>query len=319
MIEGIPRISVLVICYNQEKVIARAMDSLLAQKDYIYEICVSDDCSKDKTWDILQEYDKRYSGLFKLNRNNPNLGIFENIEKTWEMATGDIVYRLAGDDECGEGWLEKVVSFIQEQHIDYKNELFCIYGDYKCVYPNGDAFIKRNAPIVSGLNTIGLYIRELVTNRTACYSIKILHKFIKVSQGKSHIAEYAQEVQLQMFTEKNYYISYIGNIYYARIGVNMHFDEKILKEREGVDNYTREFLEQHGYIYDRKDINFIKYKNVVSRKYKSKSYLYNFKILYYFFVGNDLFWGKNKINFRRYLFAVVRRIPHKKPLLWAID
>lgn len=319
MIEGIPKISVLVITYNQENVISRALDSLVTQKDYLYEICVSDDCSKDRTWDILQEYSAKYPGLFVLNRNDPNLGIFENVEKTWAMPSGDLIYQLAGDDECGKGWFRKVVEFIRDSKIDYQNELFCIYGDFKCVYPNGDSFIKRNYRVISGLNPIGLYIREQISNRSACYSVNILNKFLKVSQGKSHVAEYAQEVQLQLFSEKNYYISFVGNVYYTRIGINVHLDEKLLKERENVDDYTREFLEQHGYIYDRKDINYIKYKNVVSRKFRNKSLLYNFKILYSFFWGNDLIWGKNKINIRRYLFAVVRRVPHKKPLLWVLD
>ena len=141
MIKGIPKISVIVITYKQEELIKRAINSLLSQKDYIYEICVSDDCSPDHTWDVLQEYDKQYPGLFVLNRNEPNVGIFENIERTWSMPTGDIIYRLAGDDECGEDWFKTVVDFIQENRIDYKSELFCIYGNYKNVYPNGDSYI----------------------------------------------------------------------------------------------------------------------------------------------------------------------------------
>ena len=52
MLENIPKISVLVICYKQENVIRRAMDSLIAQKDYIYEICINDDKSPDKKWEI---------------------------------------------------------------------------------------------------------------------------------------------------------------------------------------------------------------------------------------------------------------------------
>ncbi|MBQ0090650.1 MAG: glycosyltransferase, partial [Prevotellaceae bacterium] len=64
MIEGIPRLSVLIITYKQEELIKRAIYSLLAKKDYIYEICVSDDCSPDGTWEVLQEYDRLYPGLF---------------------------------------------------------------------------------------------------------------------------------------------------------------------------------------------------------------------------------------------------------------
>ena len=90
--------------------------SLLCQ-EHLYEICVSDDCSSDRTWEILNEYSSRYPGLFKLNRNDPNLGIFANEEKTWEMPTGDIIYRIAGDDMCCEGYFKAVVDFISEKGI----------------------------------------------------------------------------------------------------------------------------------------------------------------------------------------------------------
>lgn len=58
-----PKISALVICYKQEKLIKRAIDSLLNQKEYLYEICVSDDGSPDKTWEVLQEYAVQHPGF----------------------------------------------------------------------------------------------------------------------------------------------------------------------------------------------------------------------------------------------------------------
>ena len=142
MIEGIPRISVLVITYRQEGIVGRTLDSLLAQKDYLYEICVSDDCSPDHTWDVLLDYQKRYPDIIKLHRNEPNVGIFENTEQSWTMATGDVVNTIAGDDTTPDGWYKAVVEFIQQNNIDYKNELFCIYGDFKCIYPNGDSMTE---------------------------------------------------------------------------------------------------------------------------------------------------------------------------------
>ena len=144
MLPGIPRISVKIITYNQEVLIRRAIDSILPQLDYVYEICISDDCSQDGTWAVLEEYSQKYPGLFKLSRNEVNVGIFENIERSRALPTGDIVYTLAGDDECGDGWFKAVVEYINAHHIDYKNELFCIYGDYECHYPNGDTFVFSN-------------------------------------------------------------------------------------------------------------------------------------------------------------------------------
>ena len=202
MIEGVPKISVLIICYKQEELIKRAINSLLAQKDYIYEICVSDDCSPDRTWEVLQEYDKQYPGLFKLHQNRPNVGIFENIEYTWTMPTGDIIYQLAGDDECGEGWFKTVIEYIQNNHIDYKNELFCIYGDYKCVYPNGDSFRYNQRYAKKNKDLVRLYERGFICNRSSCYSVNVLKKFIKVSRGRSFMVENAMDLQVHLFSKR---------------------------------------------------------------------------------------------------------------------
>ena len=52
--EHTPLVTVLVTTYNQEKYIAQALDSVLAQKtDFPFEIYVSEDCGTDGTRDIL--------------------------------------------------------------------------------------------------------------------------------------------------------------------------------------------------------------------------------------------------------------------------
>ena len=318
MIDGIPRISVRIITYKQEELIKRAINSLLAQKDYIYEICVSDDCSPDSTWEVLQQYDREYPGLFKLNRNEHNLGIFENIEKSWTMPTGDVVCSLAGDDEFGPGWLKQVVTFIKDNKIDYRNELFCIYGDYKCVYPNGDSFIFKNDAIKTGVDPLRLSIRGIIGNRSACYSRRILQKYEKVSQGRSYIPESAQDRQLQLFTEKSYYIPYVGNIYYTQIGVNVHFNAKTQEEREYVEEYAQSFIKKHGYTFSNKDVNFFKYKTEVAKLYKDKSLKHRLLIFSLFWKSLDFSLAIKQIRPKRYLFALFRRLPHAKPLHWTV-
>ena len=215
MITGIPRLSVLIITYNQEELIKRAIDSLLAQRDYVYEICVSDDCSSDKTWEVLKSYEQQYPGLFKLNRNEPNLGIFANYEKTWTMPSGDIVYVLSGDDECPRGWFKTAVDFIAQQQIDYLNEYFAVYGDYEARYPNGDSFVFTNSAIETGIDPVRLSIRGIIGNRSAVCSKKVVDSYKVVSRGKSHIAESAQDRQLPLFSKKVSLITQTDLIYLA--------------------------------------------------------------------------------------------------------
>lgn len=291
------------------------MESLLAQKDYIYEICVSDDCSKDRTWDVLQEYAAKYPGLFVLNRNEPNVGIFENYEKTWEMPTGDLVYHLSGDDECGQGWMPTIVDFILKKRIDYKNERVCIYGDYKAVYPDGDSLIFRNNIVQDYKDALYLFLRTCIGLRSVCYSIEILKKFEKVSQGRSHIAETAQEVQIPLYAQKNYYIPYIGNIYYTGIGVSTKTStDAFFDERQQIVPYALSFLESKGVKINPKFTIYYK-ANLAEKEYHNKRSLKNFlKTVYYKFRSYDHRIGLKSIGLKQALFAFRRRLPHSKPI-----
>lgn len=315
MIEGIPRISVYIITYNQEDVIERTLASILSQRDYVYEICVSDDCSTDRTWEILNEYSQRYPGLFKLNRNEPNLGIFENTEKVWTMPTGDIVYDLAGDDRVGDGFFSRIVSYISENEIDYKHEAFAIYGDYLVEYPNGDSKVCHNSAIAKYPNkALRLAMRGIICNRGVCYSIRVLHKFEKVSQGRSHIAEDIQDRMLQIYAENNYYIPVVGNVYVANIGVSAHLTDEAKEERKQIQQYTEQYLGQKGVRIKKSDSNYGKFRRT-SIEYKyHRSFSNLIKILRYAIASFDfpLSFAGNEI--RTLFFAIIRRMPHKTPI-----
>lgn len=311
MIEDIPRISVLVITYKQENVIERTIDAIIAQKDYIYEICVSDDCSPDGTWPILQKYQQHYPSLIKINRNDPNLGIFENIEQVRTMPTGDVITTVAGDDLPGEGWFKTVVEFIKDKDIDYKNELFCIYGDYKCIYPNGDSIVHKHNAVSKYDDVFRLALRGVINGRGCCYSKRVLDRFQKVSQGHSHIAENAQDRQLQIFSEKNYYIPRVGNIYYSSIGISVHLNEELKKERMQIWPYSVKCFKELGVELNKKDLLFIKHR-ITYQEYihwgNKKSALLS---LWYYLRSFDWKIFRASDSIRGVVFAVRRRLPHK--------
>lgn len=316
-----PKISALVICYKQEKLIKRAIDSLLNQKEYLYEICVSDDGSPDKTWEVLQEYAVQHPGFFKLHRNCPNKGIFQNVEQSWTMPTGDLVYQLSGDDECPNGWFKAIVDYIDVNQIDYKNNRVCFYGDFKCLYPNGDYFIKKNKMAEQGYDLVSLTMRGLIGNRSACYSTSIMNMFQEVSKGRSYVAEWAQEIQLPFFTEKAYYINHLGNVYYTRIGVNVHFDRSVLEDRSDNFPYMKECLERLGYRFS---INDTRYVELQKLKY---SQMVHWSLVAFFMIqkaknsARDPKYGFVQLEFRsfkRKLFALLRRLPHAKNISMTI-
>jgi glycosyltransferase involved in cell wall biosynthesis len=80
------------------------------------EILLSDDCSTDGTFEIIQDVVKGYSGQHNVvvNRNNRNLGLSEHANRIMELATGELIIAADGDDvsdpqrtdRCVEVWLK---------------------------------------------------------------------------------------------------------------------------------------------------------------------------------------------------------------------
>ena len=307
MAETFPRISVLVITYNQEKTIGLALDSLLSQKEYLYEICINDDCSKDHTWEVLKEYERKYPGLVKPVENEQNLGIFQNIEATWKRPSGDLVYHLSGDDECGEGFFKSVIEFIKEHHVDYKNELFCIYGDYILRFPDGKFIYYNQRSATRKVEPIRLKLRGLVSNRAACYSINIMRKFKNVSEGRSYTVESVQDCQLAMFTEKNYYVPVVGNIYNAAIGVSVNAKNELQGRSDEMRTKLLRFMEAEGIELNNKEKSYFAYSASLKSLSKQFSVKELIRTLRYYLMSLDFRFGFDTFDVRKLLLIAKRR------------
>jgi len=108
-------LSVCMITYNHEKYIAQAIESALMQKtNFDYEIVIGEDCSTDKTRDIVIEYAKKYPEKIKPILNEENLGAIANLVKTLKHCKGKYVALLEGDDYWTDPYkLQKQVDFLE--------------------------------------------------------------------------------------------------------------------------------------------------------------------------------------------------------------
>jgi len=100
MADSAPRLSLLLIAYNQAGTIADAVAGALAQDYANLEIILSDDASSDETWQLMQQAVSDYRGPHRivLNRNPNNLGIGAHLDKVARLSSGELLLVAAGDD-----------------------------------------------------------------------------------------------------------------------------------------------------------------------------------------------------------------------------
>lgn len=93
-------ISVAMATYNGEKYIKEQLESILGQDSPVDEIVICDDCSTDKTLDIIYQVIKDYNAenIIKVMVNKDNIGYIKNFLKALSMVSGDYIFLADQDD-----------------------------------------------------------------------------------------------------------------------------------------------------------------------------------------------------------------------------
>lgn len=104
-----PRVTVCIPTYNRSQYLAQCVSSLLAQTLTDFELIISDNCSTDGTSDMVRQLaDPR----IRYYRNASNIGVFQNMNRCLELATGDYVSILHDDDLYAPRFLERETAIL---------------------------------------------------------------------------------------------------------------------------------------------------------------------------------------------------------------
>lgn len=146
------KLSVLLITYNQEQYIEQALGSILLQNtSFEFDVIVADDCSTDKTLEIITRYAENTDIKFVFLKNTVNLGFIKNYQRAFEACDGEYIAILEGDDywtdpkrlekhadfldnhrECSMSF-NRIIYYYQEQ-ADFKiNEWILTNDDYEYI------------------------------------------------------------------------------------------------------------------------------------------------------------------------------------------
>ena len=107
-----PRLSIGLPVYNGQHLLARALDSLLAQTFRDFEIIISDNASSDSTPQICRAYARRDRRI-RYVRNSRNLGAIANFNRVFELSRAPLFKWAAHDDLYRETYLERCIRLLE--------------------------------------------------------------------------------------------------------------------------------------------------------------------------------------------------------------
>lgn len=103
--------------YNCAPTLQEALDSIYAQTYQDYEIILCDDGSKDNTYGLALENQKKHPNIVLL-KNPHNMGLNQTLNNCLAVAKGEYIARMDGDDLSMPDRFEVELRFLEE-HPEY--------------------------------------------------------------------------------------------------------------------------------------------------------------------------------------------------------
>lgn len=141
-----PFVSVVVAAYNSEKYVCECIKSIQNQTYDNWEMIICDDCSTDKTFEIISNIAKEDSRIHVI-KNNENSGAGRSRNNCLEICKGDYIMIQDADDVCENDRMQNLVKSLMHTTIDFVSSghyLFDENGKYKVNIPQNEYPQKKN-------------------------------------------------------------------------------------------------------------------------------------------------------------------------------
>lgn len=187
-------VSVALATYNGEKYITEQLDSLLGQTVRPEEVIIIDDCSTDRTPDIIGEYIASHKLDWRFSRSEKNSGYKRNFYNCLKECTGDVVFLCDQDDVWHKEKIEKMTAVFQNDPdcLAVNSSFDMIDGEGTITVPFGSNErhtanfglmpfqVDDGACIAVGLNQVLVY--NISPGCTCAFKRSVVEEYIKSSQ-----------------------------------------------------------------------------------------------------------------------------------------
>jgi len=222
-----PQVTVLMSVYNGEKYAVDAVESVLNQTFIDFEFLIFEDCSKDNSLSILQDYAKKDTRI-NLIANETNQGLTANLIQGMNIAKGTYLARMDADDICLPERFAKQVEYLNKhQEISLLGSSVIFFED------NGYEFIGYQ-PIEHD---------EIKVELLLGYTMMHPSVMMRLNNFRKHNLNY--DVSFRYSQDFDLWVRAIALLKFANI------KEPLLKMREHPNKISRELKPQQKVLSDR--------------------------------------------------------------------
>ncbi|MEZ5583666.1 MAG: glycosyltransferase [Candidatus Competibacteraceae bacterium] len=201
-------VTTIILSYNHEKYIQRAIQSVLSQKgNFIHRIIISDDGSFDTTPCIINKFREKYPEKIIDLSSPDNLGFSKNLKKCIEESDAEYIAICEGDDYWNDDFkLQKQIEFFTAHPT-----CSMVFSAVKVLNNSNGRFrqLSRQKNLTKNLLTGTDFLSHKSMNLIANYSSCLFKKSILMELPDYAFAVRLNEIAMAFFCEKFGKIGYL--------------------------------------------------------------------------------------------------------------
>ncbi|WP_423218566.1 glycosyltransferase [Thermanaerovibrio acidaminovorans] len=257
--------SIVCVTYNQEDFIMDCLDSIAGQDYRKIELIVCDDCSTDRTVQVVEEWLEKHQDRFDnivFLKNKENLGISATHDRGLRCAAGKYLKYIGGDDILAKNCVSRIVEFCKKTGTTWGQTLVTPFLDtlensadfelpfrrtrkYFSYAPAGQfrMFARRNFFCAPGNFFERSILEEIGFLDTEFRTVEDWHTWLRLTRA-GHTARLLPEPLVfwrRHLKSISYSAMYVGNVSFYQDIVRT-LEKYVLPYEEALDWVTRKHL-----------------------------------------------------------------------------
>lgn len=279
MKERSPLVSIVIPNYNYERFIAKALDSALSQTYENVEIVVVDDCSSDRSVELISSYISRGEPIHFF-QNKSNRGVVDTHNRCIKLSHGEYIVVLSSDDYLHPDFVKEMVEVLDQHptaamaasdiwYVDnedaitasesfYPKSFFC-KGIYQCkvwlftnTFVPSQVLFRRTCIEDEEIGGMFSYLADTFIDTELWYRMCLKYDFIylkkKLAYYRMHTGSYSKSYEnmklyLQWYLARKRFGDLAKNIPYLA----QYAQEAVMRTTRMGTRYIRILLQEKNY------------------------------------------------------------------------